>query len=204
MALIKNMMKIILLVIAFTTITGAYSVQNSSLSSNAMGENIKPITCPIHFSKEANFISIISIYHTLNDPISRQFVLNFKPYATSFQEFERTYLTFTIDMTCVANSNAIFGGSVKNKFGIKPIPTFFFADTSPVIYDTLIDISDAKWGRYNVKVNIELGFQRENTNLFILPRMTAELVGHGFYEKDLSVHLDIRSITFNSNRIYAD
>ncbi|KAK0089621.1 hypothetical protein PV325_006331 [Microctonus aethiopoides] len=196
MALVKNMMEIILLVIAFTAIAGAERFQNSELSLHASREFTENINCPIHYFKSVHFVSLVSSHLIFTTPISPQFVLDFKPYVTSFKDFEYAYPSFIIAVNGVAYSDAIFGDVAKDKFGNLSYPTSHFFANGTVNYINLVDNSTSKWGAHYARVKIDLGFQKKGTKLFVLPRLEGEVVGHGFYSKDLSIALNIQSITF--------
>ncbi|KAK0073611.1 hypothetical protein PV326_013253 [Microctonus aethiopoides] len=198
MALVKNMMKIILLVLAITTITGAYTEKKSCSLSNETGDNATAtITCPVYFSMNKTLDATSSQEMKVNEPFPPQYVINFKEYASSFEEFAGKFPTFTLVVNGTAYSDSTFGNAAQNKFGSLTFSTYCFDVNSRGYYANIVDVTAEKSSTYYAIVNIKIGFKKRVNNLYVLPYVRATLRSQGIYMRSLSTSLYIETIIFN-------
>ncbi|KAK0089620.1 hypothetical protein PV325_006330 [Microctonus aethiopoides] len=200
MALVKNMMKIILLVLVITTITGAYTVNEKKFCSLSYetGDNATPaITCPVYFSMNKQLDATTSQEVKVNEPFPPQYVINFTEYASSFEEFAEKFPTFTLVVNGTAYSDSTFGDAAQNKFGSLTFSTYCFDVNSRGYYANIVDVTAEKSSTYYAIVNIKIGFKKRVNNLYVLPYVRATLRSQGIYMRSLSTSLYIETIIFN-------
>lgn len=198
MEVVNNMMRTILMSIAIITITGISNTTSAPSSDNVRkGKNIKPIHRDIDFDKSVKLTAVLSGAIALNDTYPKRFVLDYKEYADTFEEFRKKYPTFTLDTHGVARSESTFGDVAKYKFGQLTYPTSYFIADEDGYYENIVDKSDEKSFAFEVNAKIKIGFSSKGSILFLHPYVTGKLVSHGFSERDLKLGLHIYTITFN-------
>ncbi|KAK0090085.1 hypothetical protein PV325_003262 [Microctonus aethiopoides] len=202
MEVVNNMLRTILISIVITTITGISNTTSAPSSDNVKeGKNIQPIHRDINFDKSVKLTAILGGEAVLEDTYPKRFVLDYKEYADTFEEFRKKYPTFTLDTHGVAISESTFGDVAKYKFGQLTYPTSYFIADEDGYYNEIVDEFDAKFLAFEVSVEIKIGFSSKGSVLFLHPYMTGQLESHGFSERALRIGLHIYTITFNPANI---
>ncbi|KAK0079550.1 hypothetical protein PV325_001086 [Microctonus aethiopoides] len=163
-------------------------------------ENLRPIVCIVNYN---NFVQLSGSWgaeevHTENSTVN--LLLNYIDYANSFSEFNEKYPTVTISTSGKAISESTFGDVGRNKFGELNYPTSNFAAEHRVHHVDIINSNLSKCLTYYVRVNIGIGFKKEDTKLFLIPYINGILRSHGNYERYLDIGFSIDTITFNPRK----
>ncbi|KAK0077743.1 hypothetical protein PV325_003491 [Microctonus aethiopoides] len=198
MKVANNMLKSTLISIAIIIISAVSITISVPQYDDAVEKIIRPPICRNLNAHRYVFTTVwLSAKSTINEPLPKEFILDYSDYAPTFSEFEEMYPNFTLKIHGIAQSDETFGDLAKNKFGERTYPTSIFNRTPGVNYDVIVNGSDKKSLSYSVSANIKVGFLLEVYSLYILPHISGELVSHGFYKRHLNLAVDVHSITFH-------
>ncbi|KAK0175054.1 hypothetical protein PV327_008838 [Microctonus hyperodae] len=163
------------------------SILTSARQSHSVikDKNNQPIYRRIEFFRNALMSGWWSTKSIANDPLPEIFVLDYKEYADTFEEFERNYPTFILKTHCVAVSDSTFGDVANRTFDKRSYQTSDFIADRNGYYDDFVNAKAEKFLAHSVSANIKIGFLKKDTKLYLLPYMNGELISHGAYKRYL-------------------
>ncbi|KAK0179396.1 hypothetical protein PV327_005153 [Microctonus hyperodae] len=198
MKLTNNMLGSFIILIAIITISEATIIVSVPPSDDALEKIGQPIVRTIDFHRNRELSASWGGTASEFCPCPKIFVLNYKEYADTFEEFMQNYPNFTLNTYGEVISDSTFGDVGKNKFGkLSYVTDYFIADDTG--YYTEIVLANAwKSFAYSVSVNIRIGFLIKGyTNLYLLPYLFGEITSQGAYNRNLVMGLNIDTITFH-------
>lgn len=163
-------------------------------------ENLRPIVCIVNYDSFRQLSGSWGSEEDYTDNSTVKLLLNYTDYANSFSEFNEKYPTVTISTSGEAISESTFGDVGKNKFGELNYPTSNFAAKHPVYHVDIINSYSSRCLTYYVRVNIGIGFKKEDVQLFVVPYINGILLSHGNYKRYLDIGFGITTITFNPRK----
>ncbi|XP_031629199.1 uncharacterized protein LOC116344682 [Contarinia nasturtii] len=101
-------------------------------------------------------------------------VVDYSHYANNFDEFREKYPFLTIETTGKAESESTFGNPGRGKFGTLTFDTRKF-DSSEYHNEILVVAHDSKLSSYGVRVEIGIGFKKNDNELYLRPFI------HGYF-----------------------
>ncbi|KAK0179397.1 hypothetical protein PV327_005154 [Microctonus hyperodae] len=191
----------ILISIAIIIISETPIIISAPQSANALKKIRQPIVRTIDFHHNINLGAWWSGTTTEDCPCPEIFVLDYKEYADTFEKFRKNYPKFTLDTYGEARSDSTFGDAGKKKFGKRSYQTDYFTADDNGYYAEIVKANARENFAYSVSVDIEIGFLKKGTNLYLLPYLVGEITSHGVYVRNLAIGLNIDTITFHPKGI---